>query len=327
MVFGWGKHVYKVIEGWGKHFYSPFVDVTGVGVDSKDRVYVFIRGIDPVLVFDSEGVFLKSWGRDYFTWPHGLYVGPGDYVYCTDGDHTVRKFTTDGKLLLTLGRRNQPSETGCVDRDYRTIKKAAGPFNCPTDVAIDKEGNLYVSDGYGNARIHKFSSDGELLLSWGEPGREPGQFNLPHGICVDEDGVVYVADRENSRIQLFDSEGSFLDQWEANRPTDLYIHDGSLYVTELGYETGARLRSTSPRDRSTVARLSIFTLDGELISRWGSEYGCSHGSFFAPHAVCVDSKGDIYVGEVVITSVGSGGIVPADCHTLQKFVRVRQMDS
>lgn len=320
MVLGSGKHVYRVVEGWGKHFYSPFVDVTGIGVDSKDQIFVLIRGIDPVLVFDSQGNFLKSWGRNHFTWPHGLFVGPDDSIYCTDGDHTVRRFTPDGELLMTLGKKDRPSETGCVNKDYRTVKQTAGPFNCPTDTAVDTEGNLYVSDGYGNARIHKFSKDNEILFSWGEPGRGPGQFNLPHGICIGREGIVYVADRENSRIQLFDSEGRFINQFAANRPTDLFIHGGNLYVSELGYKTGLRLISTSPQDGFQSARLSIFTLDGEPLSRWGSEDACAPGSFFAPHTLCVDSKGDIYVGEVVITSVGSTGSVPRNCHTLQKFV-------
>jgi len=312
MVFGQGEHVYRVVEGWGKHFYTPFVDVVGMGVNSKNQVYVFSRGgVDPVLIFDSRGNFLRCWGREHFSWPHGLYIGPDDSVYCTDGDHTVKKFTPDGKLLMTLGKKNQPSDTRCVGRDWRTVKRSAGPFNCPTDAALDSDGNLYVSDGYGNARVHKFSRDGELLLSWGEPGTGPGQFNLVHGICVDDKRTVYVADRENNRIQLFDPDGGFRTQWDANRPADLCIHDKCLYVAELGQRTGPR-----------IPRLSVFTLEGELLSRWGGGEGCEPGYFFAPHDLCVDSRGDIYVGEVAITSVGVGGPVPANCHTLQKFVRV-----
>ena len=321
MIFGYGKYVYRVIEGWGKQFYTPFVEVAGLGVDSKDQVYIFIRGIDAILVYDSKGNLLKSWGRGYFSSrPHGLCVGPDDSIYCTDdGDHTVRKFTRDGRLLMILGQRNQPSGTGCVNRDYRTIKQSAGPFNCPTDVALDKEGNIYVSDGYGNARIHKFSKEGEFLLSWGEPGRDPGQFNLPHGIFISQEGTVYVADRENSRIQLFDSEGKFIDQWNANRPTDLFIYKENLFVTELGYKVGSRLRSTGPKDGILAGRLSIFTLEGKLLSHWWSNDGCAPGGFFAPHALCVDSKGSLYVGEVTITAGG-----PANCHTLQKFVRIAE---
>ncbi len=320
MVFGQGKHVYEVVEGWGKHFYTPFVEVAGLGVDSKDQVYVFIRNKDPLLVYDSQGNLLKAWGRRFFGGrPHGLFIDPDDCIYCTDdGDHTVRKFSPDGKLLMTLGEKNQPSNTGCVNLDYRTIKQSAGPFNSPTDIALDIEGNIYVSDGYGNARIHKFSKEGELLLSWGEPGRGPGQFNLPHGIFVDRKGIVYVADRENSRIQLFNSEGEFLDQWDANRPTDILIYEDSIFVTELGYKTGSRLMSTSSKDGIVAGRLSILTLEGEPLSRWWSDDGCAPGSFYAPHTLCVDSKGSLYVGEVVISSGG-----PVNCHTLQKFIRAR----
>lgn len=320
MVFGQGKHVYEVVEGWGKHFYTPFVEVAGLGVDSKDQVYVFIRNKDPLLVYDSQGNLLKAWGRRFFGGrPHGLFIDPDDCIYCTDdGDHTVRKFSSDGKLLMTLGEKNQPSNTGCVNLDYRTIKQSAGPFNSPTDIALDIEGNIYVSDGYGNARIHKFSKEGELLLSWGEPGRGPGQFNLPHGIFVDRKGIVYVADRENSRIQLFNSEGEFLDQWDANRPTDILIYEDSIFVTELGYKTGSRLMSTSSKDGIVAGRLSILTLEGEPLSRWWSDDGCAPGSFYAPHTLCVDSKGSLYVGEVVISSGG-----PVNCHTLQKFIRAR----
>jgi hypothetical protein len=242
-------------------------------------------------------------------------------VYCTDGDHTVRKFTPDGRLLMTLGEKNHPSDTGAVGRDYRTIRHPAGPFNCPTDVALDAEGNIYVTDGYGNARVHKFSKDGELITSWGEPGRGLGQFNAPHGICIDGKRTVYVADRENSRVQLFDLDGRFLDQWDANRPTNLCVHDGCLYLTEVGYSAEPHLITTKPKDGVRTPRVSVFTLDGELLSRWGGTASCEPGNFFAPHAISVDSKGDLYVGEVAISSVGVGGRVPANCHTLQKFAR------
>jgi len=323
MQFGQGKYVYELVKGWGKHFYSPYVDVVNIGVDSKDQIYVFTRMcVDPVLVFNSQGKFLRCWGRNLFTWPHGLYVAPDDSVYCTDGDHTVRKFTTDGKLLMTLGNKNRPSDTGVVGRDYTTVKRSAGPFNVPTDVVQDARGDLYITDGYGNARVHKFSRDGEYLFSWGEPGRGPGQFCLPHSICVDGRGTLYVADRENNRVQLFDPEGRFLAQWEGNKPSDVFIHAGNLYLSEIGDEPVDGRISISPKDGFPMTRISVLNLDGEVLSRLGGVKGCAPGSFYAPHDLCVDSRGDIYVGELVTTRSGGGDRVPWNCHTLQKFRRI-----
>ena len=318
MLFGQGKCTYNVVEGWGKHFYSPFVEVSGLAVDSKDNVYILTRGLDPVFIYDSKGNFIKCWGREYASWPHGLCITPDGFLLTADGDHTVKKLTREGELAMILGKRNQPSNTGCVNKDYRTIKQAAGPFNYPTDAALDKDQNIYVSDGYGNCRVHVFSKDGKLIRSWGEPGSKPGQFNLPHGIFVHE-GIVYVADRENSRIQLFDTEGKFLNEWSVNRPTDVYVHDKKVYISELGYNAGFSLMSTKPKDRVKAARVSIFSMEGELLSRWGTDERCAPGSFYAPHTLCVDSKGSIYVGEVILTALG-GGKVPGNCHALQKFV-------
>ena len=144
-------------------------------IDSRGRVYLFNRGEHPVAIFDAEGNFLTSWGEGVFARPHGITIGPDDAVYCTDDlDHTVRKFTPDGELLLTLGTSGAPSNTGATSIDYRTIARPAGPFHFPTNLSLSPAGEMYVSDGYGNARIHKFAADGRLLLSWGEPGAGPG---------------------------------------------------------------------------------------------------------------------------------------------------------
>ena len=321
MPFGQGKYVYEVVEGWGKHFYSPFVEVAGIAIDKHDRVYILTRGVDPLLIYDLQGNFIKCWGRQYTSWPHSVSVDPDGFLYIADGDHTIKKLTPDGKLIMTLGTRNQPSDTGCTNKDYRTIKGASGPFNFPTDVALDKDGDIYVSDGYGNARVHKFSKEGELLFSWGEPGRKAGQFNVPHGIFVSGE-TVYVADRENSRIQLFDRDGKFDREWDVNRPTDVVVHDGNVIVSEMGYNAGQRLISTKPKDGINAGRLSIFSIAGELLSQWGTDDYRAPGSFKAPHAVSVDSKGSIYVGEVVISQAEKVGDVPGDCHALQKFKKL-----
>ena len=301
-------------------------EATAVACDSKDRVYVFNRGAHPLIVFDRQGEFQDAWGEGLFIRPHGIFIGPDDSVWLTDdGDHTVRKFTTGGKLLLTLGSSGKPSDTGATTTDYRTIQRAGPPFNFPTNVALSPDGDIYVSDGYGNARIHKFSADGKLLYSWGEPGAGPGQFHVPHGVVVDKQGTVYVADRENNRIQLFAPDGKFLSEWtDLARPSRVFIdRDGNFYVTELGYRAGMWPGTTAPTPDATGGRFSIFNAKRELIARWGGgDDPTATGDFFAPHDVWVDSHGDIYVAEVTWSAGGKNGAVPADCHSLQKFTRM-----
>jgi DNA-binding beta-propeller fold protein YncE len=304
---------------------ARFVDVAGVATDSRDRVFVFSRGPQPVMIFDRDGRFQSSWGEGLFTRPHGITIGPDDLVYITDDlDHTVKKFTSDGALLLTFGKSGTPSDTGATSQDFRTICRAGAPFHYPTNVALAADGSLYISDGYGNARVHKLSSDGRHLLSWGEPGREPGQFHIPHGIAVGPDGTVVVADRENSRLQFFSADGRFLQEWtEIARPCQVAIDaDGLLYVAELGYKAGMWPGTRAPRPDSTGGRVSIFDPAGELMARWGGGSNpCAPGDFFAPHDICLDSRGDLYVGEVVWSAGGNQGAVSADCHALQKFTR------
>jgi len=171
-------------------------------------------------------------------------------------------------------------------------------------VGLSSSGEIYVSDGYGNARVHKFSPDGILLFSWGEPGPAPAQFRLPHSIQVDKQDRVWVPDRENSRIQIFNANGEFLTQWtDLIRPTDIFIDDEDVvYVSEL------------------CKRISIFTISGKLLSRWGNEsHDVNDPLFVAPHAIAVDSRGDLYIGEVAMTY----GRVDRGSRTIQKFARKR----
>jgi outer membrane protein assembly factor BamB len=324
---GSGEFRYEVLAQWGQLPAGwTYVEVVGVATDSKDRVYVFNRGDHPVIVFDQEGKFLTSWGEGLFTRSHGICIGPDDVIYCTDDSgHTVRKFTSDGRLLLTLGTQGVASQTGVIDNDYRTIRQAGPPFNLPTNLALSPEGEMYVTDGYGNARVHKFSAEGRLLFSWGAPGDGPGQFHLPHGIAVSSDGTVYVADRENSRIQLFSPSGEFLDQWtNVARPTEIFIDDRqNFYVSELGWRAGLFFGARPPEPDPVGGRVSVFNRRGELQARWGGGPNpCAVGDFFAPHDVWLDSKGNLYVSEVVMTAGGLAGLVPQTCHTLQKFVRL-----
>ena len=167
---GANKIEYEVIEGWERLPEGwSFVEVAGVATDSHDRVYAFNRGEHPIIVFDADGKFLDAWGEGVFTNPHGIHIGPDDRVYCADNfDHTVRIFEPNGTLLLTLGEKDQPSDTGFV-QGKTPVQRSAGPFNMVTNVALSKTGDLFVSDGYGNARVHKFSPEGEYQFSWGAP--------------------------------------------------------------------------------------------------------------------------------------------------------------
>ncbi len=314
---------FEVIEGWEKLPEGwSFVEVAGVATDSRDRVYAFNRGEHPVIVFDADGNFLDAWGEGVFTNAHGIHIGPDDRIYAADNfDHTVRIFSPDGTLLRTLGEKDQPSDTGYV-QGRTPVQHAGDPFNRVTNVALDSAGDLFIADGYGNARVHKFSADGEHLFSWGEPGGGPGEFRLPHAIAVDEDDRVIVADRENSRVQVFSPKGEYLTEWTGiSRPDDLFIDHaaGVMYVAELGgWAVGADIPPHAP-----PASVCLLELDGTLISRFGSGDPVQPGNFFAPHGIWSDSKGDLYVAEVIVSVAHNRGLVPLDCATLQKFAQIK----
>jgi len=320
----WRDRAYEADDRWAK---CPpgwtWREATAVAVDSRDRVFVFNRGDHPLMIFDRNGSFIASWGEGLFKRPHGICIGPDDAVYLTDdADHTVRKFTPDGRLLLTLGTSGRPSDTGATSNDYRTIRHSGPPFHYPCNVALSEASEIYVCDGYGNARVHKFAPDGGLLLSWGEPGRGPGQFQLPHGIAVNHSGVVYVADRENSRVQLFAPNGAFLSEWaDVARPCQVCVAaNQNVYVAELGFRAGMWPGTTAPTPDATGGRVSVFDSSGGLLARWGGGLNpTAPGDFFAPHDICVDSHGAVYVAEVNWSAGGNRGLVSPDCPSLRKF--------
>ena len=308
---GTGEFTYQVAVDWEKlpPGYS-WREVAAVAVDSKDRVWVFNRGDHPMIAFDTDGNFLDSWGEGVFTTPHGLTLGPDDTVYCTDnGDHTVRQFTLDGKLLMTIGEPGKPSDL-----------YSGHPFNGCTDVALDpKTGDLYISDGYGNARVHKYSPDGRLLFSWGSPGSDPGEFSVVHNIATDKDGYVYVADRELHRVQVFDSKGRFQTQWnDLHRPCALYIsQEQHVYIGELGWGLmdTFHLPNIGPR-------ITVMNTRGERLARIGHlGWGLEAGQFIAPHGIGLDSKGGIYLAEVAWLNIKNYREPPDQVRSFQKLVK------
>ena len=273
---GTDKYTYRLVPDWAKPPQGETIGaVSAVATDSQDLVYVFQRKDPPVLVFDRDGSYLSSWGIGAITAPHGFYIG-NDIAYITDREDSVAlKFTLDGKPLQVLGQRGVHSDTGC-ETPSELVPRAAGPFNYPTELVPAPSGDLYISDGYRNSRVHRFSADGHLIASWGEPGKtEPNQFHLPHSILVTDDGTVYVCDRENHRIQVFSAEGRYITMWtDIQRPADISIDkDGVFYVCELSVN-------------GSPARVSVLDKQGSVLARWESRFG---------HGLWVDSFGDIYL--------------------------------
>ena len=272
---GTGKYTYTLIQDWAKlPAGETFAMVSAVATDAQDRVYAFQR--PPIAVFDRQGKFLTSWGNGAFLFAHGIFIA-NDTVYLTDRDSSVcLMYTLDGKPIQMMGRHGVHSDTGC-EKPGDLVPRAAGPFNYPSELVPAPSGDLYVSDGYRNARVHRFTWDGQLKKSWGEPGKTaPGQFHLPHSLIVAH-GKVYVCDRENHRIQVFDLDGKFLELWtDIQRPMDISVdRDGMLYVSEGSVNNSS-------------ARVSILDTAGKVLSRFDCR-GPGHGSW-------VDAHGDIYVG-------------------------------
>ena len=276
---GTGKYTYELVEDWAKLPEGWVLGQTAIVTDSQDRVYLFNRSDHPLIVLDQEGNYLTSWGEGVLHDAHGMFIDDEDNLYLpVKNNHVVLKYTREGNLLMTMGTWDQPSDTGWSGNYSDPALRAAGPFNRPSDVALDAQGDMYISDGYGNARVHKFSAGGKLLFSWGAPGKTaPGEFHVPHGVWVHNDGRVFVADRENNRIQIFSPDGAFLDLWtDFARPCDIYVDsDDTMFVVELD------------------ALVSIVTIDGQLITRWPAPTEADPGT--GAHAIWLDSRGDIYV--------------------------------
>jgi DNA-binding beta-propeller fold protein YncE len=314
VIVGNGDFRYDALASWQQ--LPDGVNLTetpGVAVNSQDRVYAITRNTaHPVMVFEADGTFVFSFGEGIFSQrTHGILIGPNDSVYCADdGTHTITKFGPDGTLLMTLGERNQPAP-----------KWSGQPFNRPTHAAVSpRTGHLFVSDGYGNSRIHKYTGDGQYLLSWGEPGIDAGQFIRPHNIAVDDQDRVYVADRECHRVQVFDADGGFVTMFNnIHRPDGMTIGpDGNIYIGELNGMPGV---DDAP---GLGHRVSIISREGTLLARIGDpNEGEGPGQFIAPHGIAVDSKGDVYVGEVSFTIRGSKLDPPRELRSLSKLRRVR----
>ena len=266
-VVAFGDRRYRVHRPWGAMPDHPKLAGLSKGaVDSEGFLYVCQRTDPPIIVLAPDGKFERSFGDGLIGDSHGIFITDDDRVLVVDRDgHQVIGFDKRGKRLFTLGDREHP--------------RYQEPFNHPTDIAVGPNGDMYVTDGYGNTRVHRFSADGELIRSWGAPGSGPSEFVTPHGIGVLPDGRVLVGDRENNRVQVFDGEGDYLTEWgNFYKPMDIFVADDLVYVSDQ------------------VPRVTALKHDGTVV-------GSCKPVVVLPHGVRGDKDGNIYFFETRITSI------------------------
>ena len=267
-----------------------FGEVAAVATEANGRVLVFHRGPHPIMEFESGGKFVRAWGDGMISWSpgpnnptyaliparpqcdscgaHSIRVDPeGNIWEIDDGGHVVVKMNPNGRVIMQLGRKGVPG-TG------------HGNFNLPTDVAFAANGDFYVTDGYGNSRVVKFAKDGQYLSEWGTKGSGPGEFLLPHAAVVDARGRVYVADRETRRIEIFDANGKFLNQW-----------------TNVGGFSGLAITKDQRIWAAGGNRVVVLNLEGQVVGTVAAP-GKLPGQVDAAHGIAVTENGDVYVAEL-----------------------------
>jgi sugar lactone lactonase YvrE len=222
---------YKATPGWGQQLPNgmKWGETSGMAIDAKGTILAFTRAEPPIVEMNADGKVLRTWGDKMFVWPHGIRVDREGNIWLTDGQNDkdgqngqlVYKFSSDRKLLMTIGTKGVAGEG-----EYT--------FNGPTDVAVAPNGDIFVTDGHVNARVVKYTKDGKFIKAWGKKGTGPGEFNLPHSVALDSQGRVFVADRSNNRIQIFDQDGKFLEQWDqfGGDSSITILPDDTLYAVD-----------------------------------------------------------------------------------------------
>ena len=297
---GRSKPSYELVRGWpalseGYKLGQP----TGIGIDKDQHIFVFHRAgriwttpfpdsvisQNTILELDNEsGKIIHSWGAGYFIMPHGLTVDKQNNIWLTDvGLHQIFKFSHEGKLLMKLGVA-------------KVLGNDSVHFNLPTDIAIGDDGSLYVSDGYGNSRVVKFSSTGKYIKSWGKFGNKPGEFNIPHGITIDDNNTIYVADRQNNRVQLFDTAGNFIKELK----NDVSVEElPSIAIDKANRLFAIDYDPTIKKD-STVMGSTIFEfgLSQQAENHFGATGSNDRASCWF-HDIAIDNKGNLFVGDII----------------------------
>lgn len=314
---------FEWISGWGD---TPSelerCDVAGVAVGPSDRVFVLSRSRLPVVVLDRSGAFITAWGAGDFVRPHGVHAAPDGTVWCADDEgQRLLHYSASGELLERIQGENRAGETGYIVGDVHSVRRSAGPFCYPTGIDSGADRDIWVTDGYGNARVHHFSSNCDLLASFGNPGKGPLEFVIPHGVLRLPSGQLLVCDRENERVQIVDPAGSMVGAWTGlHFPNNIATLDHSVYyVAELGNLVQGVPPETRIVREAPYARVTARDRTGELLAEILPPPDAELNIWFAPHGIAVDSRGDIYVGEV--RAAYSRGLDATGRPCLSKLVR------
>ncbi len=290
---------YEVDPSWPQRPANmPWGRTPGVAVDKSDQVWVFTRANPPVQVYTAGGKLVRAWGEGMIgstasgLGSHQIRIDHGGRIWLADtANHVILQCTPLGKLLKRLGT---PGEPGCDETH----------FNRPTDMAITPDGDVFISDGYGNARIVHFDADGKFVKAWGKLGTGPGEFSLPHAIAPDSKGTLYVADRNNARVQVFDQSGRFLGQWQnVMVPWGLWVTpEDEIWVcgcSPMPWREEDNTLSCPPKDQVFMK----FDTTGRVLQLWtipkGTDGEEKPGELNWVHGIAVDSKGNIYATDII----------------------------
>jgi sugar lactone lactonase YvrE len=304
-------------------------EASGVAVNSKGHIFVYSRGgsshgpafantASQLLEFDAGGNYLREIGKNLYAWAfaHTVRVDKDDHIWATDkGSDMIIKFSPEGRVEMVFGRKQEASEDALPHKRVNPpLPFEDGRFRQPTDVTWDRAGDIFISDGYINARVAKYNKDGDWVKSWGKKGNAPGEFNLLHTIAADADDNIYVGDRNNRRIQVFDTDGNFKREIRINLPPPPDAHPaiGNMPNLTNYLQTGGTMTPGAPWaicitpppnqvmyvSDAFPGRIYKLSLDGKVLG-WFGRSGKQLKQFGWVHQIACPSENEIYAAEIL----------------------------